>query len=187
MDSRCNQDRQDGTIGVATAKPNSQTQSMRKKHAPEQYAAKHKIMTVKSSNTPSMHQALGAAKELVSWMEKGEVPPSAILFHGLHFARSPEDDELPVDTYRPQLTMQGTDNKVISAILDALARPQADKTQIIAAWLQSIWVKKSVGTSHNFSSKKEHKKSILSNKPVSQPRKAKGSSSMKLMIEVKKK
>jgi hypothetical protein len=160
---------------------------MRKKHAPEQYAAKPKIVAVKSSATPSMHPALGVAKVLVSWMGRGGVPPSISLLHGLHLARSSENDGLPVDTYRPQLQMQGTDNKVISAILDALARPQADKTQVIAAWLQSVWVKKSAGTSGITSSKKEHKKSTLSNKPVSPPRKAKGSSSTKPMIEVKKK
>jgi hypothetical protein len=83
--------------------------------------------------------------------------------------------------------MQGTDNKVISAILDALARPQADITQVIAAWLQSIWVKKSSEKSRITSSKKEHKKSAFPNKPVSPPRKAKGSSSTKPMIDVKKK
>jgi hypothetical protein len=102
-------------------------------------------------------------------------------------ARSSENDGLPVDTYRPQLKMHGTDNKVISSILDALARPQADKIQVIAAWLQSIWVKKSVGTSRISSFKKEHKKSTLPNKPVSPPRNAKGSSTTKPMIEVKKK
>jgi hypothetical protein len=160
---------------------------MRKKHAPEQYAAKPKIVAVKSSTTPSMHPALGVAKVLVSWMERGGVPPSVILLHGLHLARSPENDGHPVDTYRPQLKMQGTDNKVISAILDALARPQTDKTRVIAAWLQSIWVKKSAGTSRISSSKKERKKSTLPNKPVSPPRKAKSSSSTKPMIEAKKK
>ena len=160
---------------------------MRKKHAPEQYAAKPKIVAVKSSTTPFMHPALDVAKVLVSWMERGGVPPSVILLHGLHLARSPENDGLPVDTYRPQLKMQGTDNKVISAILDALARPQADKTRVISAWLQSIWVKKSAVTSRISLSKKEHKKSTLPNKPVSPPRKAKGSSSTKPIIEVKKK
>jgi hypothetical protein len=161
---------------------------MRKKHAPEQYAAKPKKMAVKSNATPSMHPALGVAKVLVSWMETGGIPPSIVLLHGLHLARNPKNDGLPVDTYRPQFQMQGTDNKVISAILDVLARPQADKTQVIAAWLQSIWVKKSAGTSGITSSKKEeHKKSTLANKPVSPARKAKGSSSTKPIIEFKKK
>lgn len=160
---------------------------MRKKHAPEQYAAKPKIVPVKSGPMSSMHPALGVAKVLVSWIKRGGVPPSVILLHGLHLARSPEADGLPVDTYRPQLKMQGTDNKVISAILDKLARPQADKAQIITAWLQSIWVKKTAGKSHILSSKKEHKKATPSNKPVSQPKKIKGSSSAKPMIEVKKK
>jgi len=160
---------------------------MRKKRPPEQYAAKPKSVVVKSSATLPRHPALDLAKVLVSWMARGGVPPSVILLHGLHLARSPENDGLPVDTYRPQLKMQGTDNKAISAILDALARPQADKIQVIAAWLQSIWVNKSTGTSRITSSRKEYKKSTLPNKPVSPPKKAKGSSSTKHMIEVKKK
>jgi len=160
---------------------------MRKKHAPEQYAAKPKIVVVKSTAAPLSHPALGVAKVLVGWMERGGVPPSIILLHGLHFARSPENDGLSVDTYSPQLKMQGTDNKGISAILDALARPQVDKTQVIAAWLQSVWVKKSAGTSLNSLSKKQHKKSTLPKKPVSPPRKAKGSSSTKPIKEVKTK
>lgn len=160
---------------------------MRKKHAPEQYAANPKIVAVKSSTTPSMQPALGVAKMLVNWMERGGVPPSVILLHGMHLARSPENDGLPVDMYRPQLKMRGTDNKVISSILDALARPQADKTQVIASWLQSIWVKKSSGTSLISSSKKDHKKSTFRNKPVSPPRKPIGSSLSKAMIVIKKK
>ncbi len=160
---------------------------MRKKHAPEQYAAKPKIVAVKSSIAPAMYPALGVAKVLVRWMERGGVPTSIILLHGLHLARSPEDDGLAVDTYRPQLKMHGTDNKVISAVLDALARPQADKTQVIAAWLQSIWVKKSAGASRITAPKKEHKKSALPNKPISGPRKAKRSPSPKQTIEVKQK
>lgn len=160
---------------------------MRKKHAPVQYAAKPKIVAVKSSTTTSMQPALGVAKMLVSWMERGGMPPSVILLHGMHLARSPENDGLPVDTYRPQLKMQGSDNKVISSILDALARPQADKTQVIASWLQSIWVKKSAGKPGISSSKKEHKKYTLHNKPVSPPRKPKGSTLSKPMIAIKKK
>lgn len=160
---------------------------MRKKHAPEQYAAKPKIVPVKSGGTASVHQALGVAKKLVSWMKRGGVPPSIILLHGLHLARSTEDDGLPVDTYRPLLKMQGSDNKVISEIMDALARPQADKAQVIAAWLQSIWVKKSPRTFRISSSTKGHKKSTLANKPVSPPRKAKGTSLTKPVMEVKKK
>ena len=160
---------------------------MRKKHAPEQYAAKPKIVAVTSSVAPSMPPALGAAKLLVRWMEKGGVPTSVILLHGLYFARSAEDDGLPVDTYRPQLKMHGTDNKVISAVLDTLARPQADRTQVIAAWLQSIWVKKSAGASRISSPKKEHKKSSLPNKAISAPRKVKRSPSPKPIIEVKRK
>ena len=158
---------------------------MRKKHAPEQYAAKPKSVVAKSSITPPRHPALGVARVLVSWMERGGVPPSIILLHGLYFARSTEDDGLSVDTYRPHLKMQGTDNKAISAILDALARPQADKTQVIAAWLQSVWVKKAVGTSRITSSKKEHRKSTLPRKPVSPPTKTKNLSSTKPTIGVK--
>lgn len=160
---------------------------MRKKRAPEQYAAKPKGVAVKSTAAPPSHPALGVAKVLVGWMERGGVPPSIILLHGLHFARSPENDGLPVDTYRPQLKMQGTDNKAISAILDALARSQVDKTQMIAAWLQSIWVKKSAGTSLNSLSKKQHKESTLPKKLVSSPRKDKGSYQTKPIKEVKTK
>ena len=160
---------------------------MKKKQAPEQYAAKPKIVVVKSTTTPPSHPALGVAKVLVSWMERGGVPPSIILLHGLHFARSAENDGLPVDTYRPQLKMQGTDNKAISVILDALARPQVDKAQVIAAWLQSVWVKKSAGTSRNTPSKKEHNKSAIPRKPVSPPTKAKGSSSTKPAVRIKRK
>lgn len=160
---------------------------MKKKRAPEQYAAKPKIVAARSSITTSMHQALGVAKKLVSWMESGGVPPSVILLHGLHLARIPEDDGLPVDTYRPQLKMQGIDNKVISEIMDALARPQSDKTQAIAAWLQSNWVKKAAETSRIFSSKKVRKNTNLSMKPVNQPKKVKSSSSTKPVTEDKKK
>lgn len=160
---------------------------MRKKHAPVQYAAKPKVVAVKSSATPSKQPALGVAKDLVSWMQRGGVPPSVILLHGMHLARSPENDGLSVDTYRPHLKMQGTDNKVISSIMDALARPQADKTQVISSWLQSIWAKKSAGKSGISSFKKEQKKSTLPKKPVSPPRKPKGSSLSKPTIVIKKK
>ena len=77
----------------------------------------------------SVHPAVGVAQGLVRWLERGEVPPSVILLHGLHLARSPENDGLPVDTYRPQLKMQGTDSKAISKILDALARPKPSKPE----------------------------------------------------------
>jgi len=155
------------TIRIATAKPNRHTPSMIKKRAPEQYAPKPKIVAVKSSHTTTVHPALGVAKALVSWMARGGLPPSIILLHGLYLARSPEKDGLPVDTYRPQLTMQGTDNKAISAILDALARPQADKTQVIAEWLKSVWVKKSAEVSRIIPSKKVHKNPTLTKKPKS--------------------
>ncbi|MGA8862790.1 MAG: hypothetical protein WBM09_04425 [Gallionella sp.] len=160
---------------------------MRKKRAPEQYAAKPKGVVVKSGTMPPMHPALDAAKTLVSWMARGGVPPSIILLHGLHFARSPEDDGLPVDTYRPQLKMQGIDNKAISAILDALARPQADKTQVLAQWLQSVWVKKSPVKSRVPSSKNEQSKSTLSRSPVSPATRAKRTPSPKPITKAKKK
>jgi hypothetical protein len=158
---------------------------MKKKHAPQQYAARAKMVALKSSPLPFMHQALGVAKLLVSWMERGGVPPSVILLHGLHLARSPENDGLPVDTYR-RLKMQGTDNKVISEIMDALARPQADKTRIIAEWLRSVWVKKSATTPHISLPKKERKKSSVPGEPVTPSRKAKGPSLKKPIIQLKK-
>jgi hypothetical protein len=160
---------------------------MKKKHAPEQYAAKPKTVAVKPSTTLSVHPAVGVAQGLVRWLERGEVPPSVILLHGLHLARSPENDRLPVDTYRPQLKMQGNDSKAISEILDALARPQAVKTRVIAEWLQSIWVRKSAGTSRISSFQKERETPTSPNKPANLPRKAQGSSSMKPVIVVKKK
>ncbi len=160
---------------------------MIKKRAPEQYAAKPKIAAVKSTNRPAVHPALGVAKALVSWMARGGLPPSIILLHGLHLARSPENDGLPVDTYRPQLTMQGTDNKAISAILDVLARPHADKTQVIAEWLQSVWVKKSAVASRIIPSQKEHKNPTVSKRPVRSPKKTESIASAKTKIEVKKK
>lgn len=143
---------------------------MKKKHAPEQYAAKPKTVAVKPSTALSVHPAVGVAQGLVRWLERGEVPPSVILLHGLHMARSPENDGLPVDTYRPQLKMQGTDSKAISKILDALARPQAVKTRVIAEWLQSIWVKKSAGTSRISSFQKERETPTPPNKPAKHPR-----------------
>lgn len=159
---------------------------MKKKQAPEQYAAKPKTVTVKPSSTISVHPAVGVAQSLVRWLERDEVPPSVILLHGLYLARCPKNDGLPVDRYRPQLQIQGTDSKAISEILDALARPQAVKTQVIAAWLQSLWVRKSAGTSWIASSQKERETPIPPNKPAL-PRKAQGSSSTKPVIVVKKK
>jgi hypothetical protein len=159
---------------------------MKKKHAPEQYAAKPKSVTVPVA-TGAAHPAMSVAKKLVQWMDRGEVPPSVILLHGLYLARTSEKDGLPVDTYRPQLKMQGTDSKAISEILNVLARPQADKIKVIALWLQSVWVKKSVGASRILSSKKEHKKSIPLNKLVNRQKKAQESSLTKPEIVVKKK
>lgn len=160
---------------------------MKKKRAPEQYAPKSKTVAIKPRTTPSEHPAVGVAKELVKWLERGGVPPSVILLHGLHLARSPEYDGLPVDTYRPQLKMQGADSKAISEILDALARPQAAKAQVIAAWLQSNWVKKSAEKSQISSSQKKREISVHPNKPAKHPRKAQGSSSTKPVVVVKKK
>ena len=92
-----------------------------------------------------------------------------------------------MDTYRPQLKMQGTDNKAISEILDALARPQAAKTQVIAAWLQSNWVKKSASASRILSVQKKHETPTPPNKRARHPRKAQGRSSAKPVVVVKKK
>ena len=160
---------------------------MKKKHAPEQYAAKPKAVAVKPITTLSVHPAVGIAKELISWMERGGVPPSVILLHGLHLARSPENDGLPVDTYRSHLEMQGADSKAISEILDTLSRPHAVKIRVIAEWLQSIWVKKSAGMSQISSSQKNSGTPTLSNKPSVLPRKVQGFSSAKPVIVVKKK
>ena len=126
---------------------------MKKKSAPEQYAAKPKTVAVKSAATP--HPAVGVAKILANWLTRGGVPPSVILLHGLYLARSAENDGLPVDTYRPQFKMQGDDNRVISEMLDALARPQVDKVQVIAAWLQANWVKKSAVKPASLQKKRE--------------------------------
>jgi hypothetical protein len=135
---------------------------MKKKHAPEQYEAKPKTVIVQSGTTLSVHPAVSIARCLVSWLERGGVPPSIILMHGLNFARSLEYDGLPVDTYRPQLTMQGSDSKIISEVLDALALPHAVKTRVIAEWLQSVWVKKPADTSLDFSFNTVRKAAILS-------------------------
>lgn len=115
---------------------------MKKKQPPEQYAAKPKSPAVQRVGRPAAHPSYAIAKTLLGWMEKGGVPPSTVLLHGLHIARSKEHDGNPADTYRPLLKMQGDDNKVISAMLDALARPQVDKVQVVADWLKSVWVNK---------------------------------------------
>ncbi len=160
---------------------------MKKKHAPEQYAAKPQAVAVKPNTMLSVHPAVGVAQALVRWLERGGVPPSVILLHGLHLARSPENDALPVDTYRPQLTMQGTDSKSISDIMDALAHPQAVKTRVIAAWLQSNWVNKSAGISRIYSSQKDRETHTHPNKTAKTARITQGSSSTKPVIVVKKK
>jgi hypothetical protein len=116
---------------------------MKKKQPPEQYAAKLKAPGVHGSSRPVAHPSYAVAKALIGWMDKGGVPPSIVLLHGLHFARSREYDGNPVDTYQPQLKMQGDDNKVIAAMLDTLSRPQTDKVQLVATWLKSVWVNKS--------------------------------------------
>jgi len=160
---------------------------MKKKHAPEQYAAKPKTVAVKPGVTLTVHPALGVAQALVRWLERGGEPPSVILLHGLHWARCTEHDGLPVDTYRPQLQMQGTDSKAISEILDALAHPQVVKSRVIAVWIQSFWVNKSAGSSRISSSQKERKTPTYPNKPALPPRKAQGFASTKPEIVVKKK
>ena len=159
---------------------------MRKKHAPEQYAAKPKSVAVKPIITPTDHPAVGVAKKLVSWLDRGGVPPSIILLHGLHFARSPVTDDLPVDTFRPLLTMHGNDNKAISEIMDALSSIQADKTRVISTWLQSNWVKKSAGTSR-ISMPQKKRQFTPANKIAKPQRKFSGQTSTKPVIVIKKK
>jgi hypothetical protein len=116
---------------------------MKKKHPPEQYTAKPKPVAVKPLAKPSEHPAVVVAKKLIGWLDRGDVPPSVVLLHGLHFARSRENDGLPVDTFRPLIQMQGNDNRSISEVMDILAQPQAAKAKVIAAWLQANWVNKS--------------------------------------------
>ena len=114
---------------------------MKKKQSPEQYTARPKTLPVKAA--VSAHPAFAVAKVLVSWLVRGGTPPSIILLHGLYLARSAEHDGTAADSLRPLLKMQGDDNRVISEILNVLARPQADKIALIAAWLQANWVNKS--------------------------------------------
>ncbi len=160
---------------------------MRKKHAPDQYAPKPKTVTVKPVAAPTEHPALDAAKQLVNWLDSGGVPPSIILLHGLHFARNPKNDGLPVDTLRPHLVMQGTDSKDISGVMDALAIPRADKTGVIAAWLKSNWVKKSSFKPQVPSSQKTHQQPAPKNKPAKPSRKAASRPPTKQVAVVKKK
>lgn len=160
---------------------------MKKKHAPEQYAAKPKPVAAKPRALPKEHPAVGVAKRLVSWLNQGGVPPSSILLHGLYLARSRENDGFPVDTFRPLLRMQGTDSKAISEIMDALARPQADKTKVIVAWLQSNWVTKSAKISPASLSQRKPRQPTATNKAAEPSRKNKGHSSTKPEIVVKKK
>ena len=160
---------------------------MKNKHAPEQYAAKPKATAVKPRTTLSVHPAVGVARELARWLERGGVPPSVILLHGLHLARCSGNDGFPVDTPRPHLKMQGTDSKTISEILDAMARPQAVKTRIIAEWLQSIWVKQSVGTSLVSSSQNDRETPTAPNRASFPQWKAQGFFSTKPVIVIKKK
>jgi hypothetical protein len=115
---------------------------MKKKHPPEQYTAKPKPVALKSIANPAAHPAEAVAKTLANWLSRGGVPPSIILLHGLHFARSRKNDGIPVDTLRPQLTMQGNDNRIISEVMNVLARPQVSITLVIATWIQSHWVNK---------------------------------------------
>jgi hypothetical protein len=159
---------------------------MKQKRAPDQYAAKPKPVVVKPTTTPIEHPALGVAKQLVSWLDRGGTPPSIILLHGLHFARSRDNDGHPVDTYRPHLIMQGTDSKTISEIMDALALPQANKIRLIAAWLQSNWVKKSAPSSQ-VSLPQKLRQQPTHNKPVKPKRKATGQFVPKPVVVVKKK
>jgi hypothetical protein len=160
---------------------------MRKKHAPEQYAAKPKPMAVKPVTKSIEYPSVGVAKQLVGWLDRGGVPPSIILLHGLHFARSRDNDGYPVDVFRPHLVMQGTDSKAVSAVMDDLARTQADKTKVIAAWLQANWVKKLASGYPASLSQKKPDRPIATNKPVKPKRKATAQSATKPVIVVKRK
>ena len=160
---------------------------MKKKHAPEQYAAKRKTVPKKLRAKNYVHPALSVTDKLLRWLKQGEVPLSVILLHGLYLARTTENDGLPVDTIRPELKMQGTDNKVISEVLDALARPQADKYQVIAAWLQSVWVKKPSRKLSILLPNKDRKIASSPSKTINPTRKSQVSPLTKPVIVVKKK
>jgi len=137
---------------------------MKKKHPPEQYTAKPKSVVVKPVVKSSEHPTVAVAQKLVSWLDRGDVPPSVILLHGLHFARNKENDGLPVDTFRPLIQMQGNDNRIISEVMDILAQPQAVKTKVIAAWLQVHWVNKSLKKPLQASSSSKPQKSTATKK-----------------------
>ncbi|MGC2166820.1 MAG: hypothetical protein WA632_12510 [Gallionella sp.] len=160
---------------------------MKKKQPPEQYAAKPKTAAVQSAGRSATHPAFAVAKALVGWMEKGGLPPSTVLLHGLHIARSKENDGNPADTYLPLLKMQGDDNKVISAMLDALARPQVDKVQVVAALLKSVWVNKSARSSRALSSGDVPRKPVKAGISPSPTRNAKAPAASKPVVIVKKK
>lgn len=160
---------------------------MKKKQPPEQYAAKPKSAPVLSVGRPAAHPSYAIAKALVGWMAKGGLPPSTILLHGLHIAKSKEYDGDPADTYRPLLKMQGDDNKVISAMLDALARPQVDKAQLVADWLKSVWVNKPVKSSRLPSSRDVARKPIQAGKSSRSSANARAVTVSKPLVIVKKK
>ncbi len=160
---------------------------MKKKQAPQQYAAKPKIQPAQPVSRPSAHPSNGVAKALVGWMEKGGLPPSTVLLHGLHIARSKEYDGNPPDTYLPQLKMQGDDNKIISAILDVLARPQVDKVQVVAEWLKSVWVNKSARSTRAPSPGDVARKPVKAGRSSSLTRNAKAATTSKPVVIVKKK
>jgi hypothetical protein len=160
---------------------------MKKKQAPEQYAAKPKAPGVSGSGRPAAHPSYAVAKALIAWMDKGGLPPSTVLLHGLHFAKSREYDGNPVDTYQPQLKMQGDDNKIIAAMLDTLSRPQTDKVQVVASWLKSVWVNKPARTSRGASPADAGRKPVKTGTTVRQTRIRSGVATKKPVVVVKKK
>ena len=160
---------------------------MKKKHPPEQYTAKPKSVAEKPFVKTSEHPAVAVAKKLVSWLDRGDVPPSVVLLHGLHFARSREHDGLPVDTFRPLIQMQGNDNRAISEVMDILAQPQAVKAKVIATWLQTNWVNKSPKKPQQTASKLKPKKSTATKKSAKPSQTRSGAPAKKTVVVIKKK
>ena len=160
---------------------------MKKKHPPEQYTAKPKSVVVKPFVKTSEHPAVAVAKKLVNWLDRGDVPPSVVLLHGLHFARNRENDGLPVDTFRPLIQMHGNDNRTISEVMDILAQPQAVKTKVIATWLQVHWVNKSPKKLQQTSNQIKPQKSTSAKKSAPPSHMRSGVPTKKTVVIIKKK
>jgi len=160
---------------------------MKKKHPPEQYTAKPKSVAEKPFVKTSEHPSVAVAKKLVGWLDRGDVPPSVVLLHGLHFARSRENDGLPVDTFRPLIQMQGNDNRTISEVMDILAQPQAVKAKVIAAWLQANWVNKSPRKPQQTSNQIKPQKSPAAKKVAKPSQTRSGPPAKKTVVIIKKK